>query len=106
MKKTAFLLLLITLFLKLTGQEILIKKLKNQLAQHRQQDSFRVNRLNQLAQLYDVPVGQRDSIAVESMELSRKINYPAGEAVALISLALVKTKKARVKRPIAFRKRH
>jgi len=93
MKKTAFLLLLITLFLKLTGQEILIKKLKNQLAQHRQQDSFRVNRLNQLAQLYDVPVGQRDSIAVESMELSRKINYPAGEAVALISLALVKNEK-------------
>ena len=93
MKKTAFLLLLITLFLKLAGQEILIKKLENQLAQHRQQDSFRVNRLNQLAQLYDVPVGRRDSIAVQSLELSRKINYPNGEAVALISLALVKNEK-------------
>jgi hypothetical protein len=47
MKKTAFLLLLLSLVLKLAAQEILIKKLENQLDQHRQQDSFRVNRLNQ-----------------------------------------------------------
>jgi signal transduction histidine kinase len=93
MKKTVFLLLLLTIVLKLAGQEVLIKKLENQLAKPRTPDSFTVNRLNQLAQLYDVPISRRDSVARESLELSRKINYRSGEAIALISLALVYNEK-------------
>jgi two-component system, NtrC family, sensor kinase len=104
MKKTAFLLLLLSLVLKLAAQEILIKKLENQLDQHRQQDSFRVNRLNQLALLYDVPVGRRDSIARESLALSRKINYPNGEAIALIDLALVNNEKGESQKAGSFSK--
>src|SRR5688572_18906346 len=93
MKKTVFLFLSITLLLKVAAQEILIKQLEDQLAKHGQQDSFRVNRLNQLALLYDVPAGRRDSIAREAATLSQQINYPPGEAVALINLAMVKTQK-------------
>ena len=105
MKKSSFLLLLIVLFLKLTGQEILIKKLETQLARHLQQDSFRINRMNQLAQLYDVPVGQRDSIAGEALILARKINYPSGEAIALINLALVNNEKGESEKADSLSKR-
>src|SRR5688572_10899775 len=104
MKKAVFLLVLVTLFLKLAGQEILIKKIENQLAEHPQQDSFRVNRLNHLAQLYDVPVGRRDSTAREALKLSRKINYPNGEAVALINLAMASNEKGERQRGDSFSK--
>ena len=99
MKKTALLFLLLSIsLLKLTGQEVLIKRLGNQLAKHRQQDSFMVNRMNQLAQLYDVLVRRRDSVAWEALDLSRKINYPNGEAIALVSLALVNNEKGESKK--------
>ena len=93
MKKRLLVCIITVLVIKSSAQEILIKKLENQVALHSQQDSFIVNRLNQLAQLYDLPVGRRDSIATESLVLSRQINYPNGEAVALISLALVNNEK-------------
>lgn len=98
MKKAAFILLVILLSFKLRAQEILIKRLETQLAQHKQQDSFRVNRMNQLAQLYDVPNNRRDSMAQEALKLSRKINFAAGEAIALINIALVSNEKGDTKK--------
>jgi signal transduction histidine kinase len=93
MKKGAFTLLIILLSLKLEAQEILVKQLETQLAQHKQEDSFKVNRLNQLAQLYDVPNSTRDSLAQEALRLSRKINFAGGEAIALINIAVVNNEK-------------
>ena len=62
---------------KMYGQQILINTLESQLAKHNARDSFVVNRLNQLALLYDVPVAKRDSIAMEALKLSRQIKYRA-----------------------------
>lgn len=85
-------LLLLIFFQQGWTQDAQIETLQQQLARHTQQDSFRVNRLNELASLLLSP-GRRDSIASEALFISKKIQYPKGEGYALVNLALAKRQK-------------
>ena len=76
-----------------------VSKLENQLKQHTEQDTFRVNRLNELGRVTSLSPDHIDSIANEALSISKKINYPAGEGYALINLASVKSQKDK---PAAF----
>jgi tetratricopeptide (TPR) repeat protein len=63
------------------------KKLFEQLKQHPQQDTFRVNRLNDLAAITSLSPGKADSLANEALLISQKIGYVYGEANSLINKA-------------------
>ncbi len=63
-------------------------QLLKQLRQHPQKDTFRVNRLNQLCFLSDVPPSLKDSFFNEAFSLSQKLNFTAGQALALTAKSL------------------
>ncbi|HEY4197807.1 MAG TPA: tetratricopeptide repeat protein [Mucilaginibacter sp.] len=84
MKKSLLFLFLVTCFIHSNGQELLIKNLRQQLKEHPQADTFRVNRLNKLALTGSLSATQIDSFANEALLISRKINYPLGEGYALV----------------------
>jgi signal transduction histidine kinase len=85
MKKTIILLLLITYFSGLYAQEQRIKIVEQDLKTHKQQDTLRVNRLNELPTLLILPISRLDSITNEALSVSQKLHYPEGEAEALIN---------------------
>ena len=64
--------------------------MKEQLANHPQQDTFRVNRLTEIALLPELSTAGRDSAANEALLLSRQLNYKEGEAHALMAQAQTK----------------
>ncbi len=55
--------------------------------QHPQQDTFRVNLLNQLTTLSDIAPALKDSLINEAFSLSQKLKFTAGEASALTAKA-------------------
>ncbi len=66
--------------------EILREKIKN----HPQQDSFRVNRLNEVCNNFSsarIPVEEIEKFSTEALLISRKLDYVKGEAYALIGKA-------------------
>ena len=70
------------------GQERLIKQLEQKIKDHPQPDTFRVNRLNELAQLTAsslAPLKETDSLNAEALRISQKINYLRGEGLALVN---------------------
>ncbi|MCY7293635.1 MAG: tetratricopeptide repeat protein, partial [Ferruginibacter sp.] len=69
-----------------TAQDIDIDKLKTQISNHPQQDTFRVNRLNELGRSYGLAPDLKEDVAVEAITISRKINYAEGEVYALANL--------------------
>ncbi|HEY4322549.1 MAG TPA: tetratricopeptide repeat protein [Mucilaginibacter sp.] len=96
MKKILLLFLLVLCHLKFLGQEIQIKKLDEQLKGHPQTDTFRVNRLNELGQLFrDARVSNEkfESTANEALSISRKISYATGEGNALANLGWIKSQR-------------
>ena len=87
MRKIIFILFAWMLVIHVYGQDQEVIKLQQQINQHSQQDTFRVNRLNDLAALISLTVQQRDSIANEALAISEKINYQRGIMQALQNLA-------------------
>lgn len=89
MKKS--LLLSIVLFFSFVayGQTDKIKKLSQQLKSHPQQDTFRVNRLNEMASITSISQALADSLATEAIAISRKLNFPEGEANGLVNLSFI-----------------
>ena len=69
-------------FIAVYGQEHQIRQLEQQIASHPQQDTLRVNRLNELALIPSVSPGRADSLATEALTISRKIGYVTGEGYA------------------------
>jgi hypothetical protein len=67
-----------------------LASLKQQLKHHTQQDTLRVNRLNELGMIRSVSVGLADTVSDEALSLSKKINYLHGERMALIARGTVK----------------
>ena len=67
------------------GQEHQIKQLEQQIAAHPQQDTFRVNRLNELAQIPSISTGKNDTLATEAFAIAKKLNYDRGQGLALIN---------------------
>jgi signal transduction histidine kinase len=96
MKRNLPYLLILICFLRASAQDASNLKLRQQVKDHTQADTFRVNRLNQLAKLNSssevssVSLNERDGMAKEAYAIAKKINYPLGEAYALINLANVK----------------
>ena len=87
MKRTIIFLSLIACFTRLYAQEQRVKIVEHDLKTHKQQDTLRVNRLNELQNLITLPVGKLDSMANEALSISRKLHYNEGEAESLIALA-------------------
>src|SRR5436190_24260222 len=87
MKKNLPLLFLLGLSLQATAQDPAGEKLKQELNAHPQQDTFRVNRLNEMA-FYS----RDDSYYKEALAISRKVGYATGEAYALVQLGFSKSR--------------
>ncbi|HEX3386105.1 MAG TPA: hypothetical protein VHS53_12990, partial [Mucilaginibacter sp.] len=87
MKKVLVVLLfLCSAALETVGQDALVTKIRKQINRHPQSDTFRVNRLNQLAAL-DIPASEKDSLSQQARRISHILNYTIGEGFALINQA-------------------
>jgi two-component system NtrC family sensor kinase len=86
MKIALFLLAFFTLASQATGQNRVVEKLKQEISQHHQQDTFRVNRLNDLVLSQDLPPDEIEKLANEALAISRKTSYAVGEGYAVLNL--------------------
>ena len=75
----------------INAQDKETEQLRAALQTHPQEDTFRVNRLNDLGNAAATnKAAEVEKLANEAMSLSKKINYPVGEAYATLNLARVK----------------
>lgn len=95
MKSYLNLLPFLALAASVKAQSLQIDQLKKELAAHPKQDTFRVNRLNELAFDLSLKSEERAKFAEEAKKIATKINYAAGKGNALVSLALVKGRDGR-----------
>ena len=95
MKSYLILLPFLALAASVKAQSLQIDQLKKELAAHPKQDTFRVNRLNELAFDRSLKSEDRAKFADEAKKIATKINYTAGKGNALVSLALVKGRDGR-----------
>lgn len=65
-----------------------LDSLRTVLRQHPQADTFRVNRLNDLAHAWETSETGRDSVATLALELAKRLRYVPGQARALFILGL------------------
>ncbi len=86
-----FLLPVFVLFTLLSkGQNADIDKLKKEISRHPQQDAYRVDRLNKIAEISNniLSDDEREKLIDEALLISRSIKYPVGEGFALLNLAM------------------
>jgi len=70
------------------AQSYEIERLRKQISEHPQQDTLRVNRLNQICNTFpNLLPGEIEKFADEALLISRKLRYSTGEAYALIGKA-------------------
>lgn len=79
MKKAYLLLPLLAIVLQVAAQTNKVMELKQQLNNHPRQDTFRVNRLNDLAAYAYIPIEERKKYADDALKISQKIHYARGE---------------------------
>ena len=72
------------------GQNPDIDKLRKEISQHPQQDAYRVDRLNKIADIGNniLPDDERMKMIEEALLISRSIKYNVGEGFALMNLAI------------------
>jgi two-component system NtrC family sensor kinase len=72
------------------GQNPDIDKLRKEISQHPQQDIYRVNRLNKIADIGNniLPDDERMKMIEEALKISRSIKYEVGEGFAMLNLAI------------------
>src|SRR5436190_933984 len=72
------------------GQNPDIDKLRKEISQHPQQDAYRVDRLNKIADIGNniLPDDERMKLIDEALLISRSIKYNIGEGFALMNLAI------------------
>ncbi|MEO8721053.1 MAG: hypothetical protein ABI297_06480, partial [Ginsengibacter sp.] len=90
MKKTFLFLSLIAMAIMSAAQSNAVDKLKNILKSHTAQDTFRVNRLNEIANSWYLNPGDRKKYATEALAISDKIKYTLGRGIALTVLGFIK----------------
>jgi hypothetical protein len=69
------------------AQSFKIDALRQQIKDHPQQDTFRVNRLNELCNIFGwvrVPTEEIEKFASEALLISRKLGYTSGEGYGVI----------------------
>jgi len=100
MRVTFLMLVFIFLSLLSRGQNPDIDKLKKEISQHPQQDAYRVDRLNKIAEISNniLPDDERVKLIDEALLISRSIKYPVGEGFALLNLAIGRNKYTREER--------
>ncbi|MEO6868788.1 MAG: ATP-binding protein [Ginsengibacter sp.] len=79
-----------------------IEKLKTQINSHPQQDTFRVNRLNDVGLIDDLPADEKQKVANEALLISSKINYSLGAGYALLNLGDANTQMGKKQEADAF----
>jgi len=85
--KQGLLLVLLLPIVSLFAQSPAVEALRNELKVHTAEDTVRVNRLNDLAfETRNKLPKESFACSQEAIKISRKINYPRGEATALMSL--------------------
>ncbi len=102
MKKVLLFLTFITCSILSYGQELRIKQIEKDIKEHTQQDTLRVNRLNELPVLITLPIGKLDTMASEALAISRKLHYSEGEVEALIQVERVAYRKNNLPRALAL----
>jgi len=90
MKKTFLFFTLITTAIISMAQSPAVDQLKKTLKDHTAQDTFRVNRLNELAANSYLPSEEREKYADEALAISNKIKYTLGRGNALAQLGSIK----------------
>ncbi len=88
-KEALLVLLLFTGIVQAAAQDPKTEKLKQELRDHLQQDTFRVNKLNELATSSFITTAEREKFAGEALAISRKTGYVTGEGYALMQLGSV-----------------
>ncbi|MGI8580703.1 MAG: ATP-binding protein [Chitinophagaceae bacterium] len=83
------LLLLFILHLQAAAQINYTEKFRKEFAAHPAEDTFRVNRLNEMSLGYDLRGGERTKISTEALDISVKIGYEMGKAMALSTLGML-----------------
>ena len=89
MRKNLLLLLLMLFSVKAISQVSEVEKLQAQIKNHPQQDTTRVNLLNQMIILNALPPSETETLAKESLFISRKTGYTEGEGYALLGLGTI-----------------
>jgi C4-dicarboxylate-specific signal transduction histidine kinase len=87
MRKLPLIIALLTCLLRATAQDKTVAQLKKELEDHPQQDAVRADKLNDLSFNYFFLWNERKKFMEEALSVSQKINYSAGEACALVSIA-------------------
>jgi signal transduction histidine kinase len=69
------------------AQTTITAKMLEEIKEHPQQDTFRVNLLNRVAGSGTITIPQKNKFAEEALYISQKIGYTKGEGYALVSIA-------------------
>src|SRR4051812_44600212 len=89
MRNTIVLACYLLLAVPATSQSFEIEKIKDEINNHPQEDTFRVNRLNEFGKSIEgLPISEREKVANEALAISRKIKYTLGEGYALQHLGV------------------
>jgi signal transduction histidine kinase len=96
----AFLLLLCTIALSTTAQINYTEKFKKELAAHPAEDTFRVNRLNDLTLGFDLSRGESKKVSTEALAIAGKIGYEMGKAMALSNLGMLQQQQGNVEQGV------
>jgi hypothetical protein len=100
MKHSIVLLLLFILQLQATAQINYTAKFKKELAAHPAEDTFRVNRLNEVALGIDLSREERKKVSTEALAISDKIGYMPGKGMALATLAGIQQRQGNVEQGV------
>jgi signal transduction histidine kinase len=84
-----FLFLLCIIALSATAQINYTEKFKKELAAHPAEDTFRVNRLNEMSLGVELSRDESKKISTEALAIAGKIGYETGKAMALSNLGML-----------------
>jgi signal transduction histidine kinase len=89
MKQSLVLLLLFIPHLQAAAQINYTAKFKKELAAHPAEDTFRVNRLNEMSLGPDLSRDESKKISTEALAIAAKIGYETGKAMAMSNLGML-----------------
>ena len=97
MRKVTLLLLVLTGIMQATAQYKTVAQLQRELNDHPQQDTQRVDKLNDLSFSVFLSFDERKKLSEEALSTAQKINYTSGEAYAMANIGYYQTQEGKVK---------